>query len=388
MREIYYIWRREYHRVFHNIEVPIFFFLLVIAYPVLYALVYNPETVRDVPVAVVDDDRSQVSRELVRRFDASPEAQVIAYCANIEEARRLMMETACYGILHIPHDFDATLVRGNQATVVFYADMSLLINYKGFLMALTDVTMDMGSELRTASLPIGISQSLMAIAGNPIPYSSITMYNPEGGFASFLIPAVLVLVLQQSLILGLGTLAGGIQEDKKKLAYKEDSLFNPLHLLIGKALCYTSLYIFNIVYLFHFIPWLFHYPQMGNQWEIYTFSLPLTLSSIFFGMTLSAWVKEQENSFLLFVFTSVIFIFLSGIAWPRYAMPIAWQWLGVLIPSTWGVEGFVQMNTAGASLSQVAKPYTILWLLAALYAVTAYAVIKNRNRKSKETFSN
>ena len=94
-------------------------------------------------------------------------------------------------------------------------------------------------------------------------------------------------------------------------------------------------------------------------------------------MTLSGLVREREASWLLVAFTSVIVISLAGIVWPRYAMPAAWQWLGALIPSTWGVEGFVQMNTTGASLQQMTRPYVALWILTAIYSVTAYATYRH-----------
>ena len=146
--DIYYIWRKEYKMVFSDAGVLVFFFLLTLAYPLLYAAIYNPEVVRDVPIVVVDDNRSALSRQLVRNLDASPNVKVISYCANIAEARQMMMKTECYGILHIPQDFNTDIVRGTQGVVEFYSDMSLLINYKNFLMALTDVTMDLGGELR------------------------------------------------------------------------------------------------------------------------------------------------------------------------------------------------------------------------------------------------
>lgn len=385
--DISYIWRKEYKMVFGDTGVLVFFFLLTLAYPLLYAAIYNPEVVRDVPMVVVDDSRCALSRHLVRALDASPNVQVISYCANMAEARQMMMKGTCYGILYIPQEFDKSIVRGQQGVVEFYSDMSLLIYYKNFLMALTDVTMELGKEIRAKSLPISVSQSLTDIASNPIPYGSVAMYNPESGFASFLIPAVIVLVLQQSIILGLGMLAGGIREENTLHLYydgREHVHNSVVHLIVGKALCYGSLYIFNIVYLFHFIPWLFGYPRLGNPWEIYIFTIPLLFSSIFLGMTLSGLVREREASFLLFVFTSVVFIFLSGIVWPRYAMPVAWRWLGSLIPSTWGVEGFVQMNTTGASLRQVARPYVALWILTAVYFITAYATYRHWISRDKE----
>lgn len=100
-------------------------------------------------------------------------------------------------------------------------------------------------------------------------------------------------------------------------------------------------------------------------------------------MTLSIFVRERESSFLLFVFTSVIFLFISGITWPRYAMPEYWKWLGALIPSTWGIEGFVRMNTAGAGIYDVRHAYTMLWILTGVYFVTTCLFIGIRFGKIK-----
>ena len=146
--------------------------------------------------------------------------------------------------------------------------------------------------------------------------------------------------------------------------------------LIGRTFCYLSLYILNIVYLLHFVPWLFGYPQMGSIVNVLLFALPMVLSSIFMATTLSLWVREREHVYLMFVFTSVIFIFLSGIAWPRYAMPTVWRYLSYIIPSTWGVEGFVQINTMGASLEQVSHSYCCLWRLVMFYAITAVLAMR------------
>lgn len=113
-----------------------------------------------------------------------------------------MYRKECYGILLIPEDFSKKLVRGEQSPVMFYSDMSIMLNYKGFLMAITDVTMDLGAKLQVETLG-GATPEQISMATSPVPYSSITMYNPESGFGSFLIPAILVLILQQSLVLGI-----------------------------------------------------------------------------------------------------------------------------------------------------------------------------------------
>ena len=96
------IWRQEYISVFKDMGAMLFFFVLPFAYPLLYAFIYNPEVVRDVPLAVVDNSRTVLSRELCRRVDASPNTKIISYCANLDEAKDLMYSRVCHGIMEIP----------------------------------------------------------------------------------------------------------------------------------------------------------------------------------------------------------------------------------------------------------------------------------------------
>ena len=149
LSDICRIWRDEYHKVFKDLGALVFFFALPLAYPIVYALVYNTEVVREVPMVVVDNSRSEISRQLVREMDASPNAHVVSYCADMEEAKQMMHEKNCYGVLFIPEDFSKNIARKERAVVSFYCDMSIMLNYKGFLMALTDVTMNIGGEIQT-----------------------------------------------------------------------------------------------------------------------------------------------------------------------------------------------------------------------------------------------
>ncbi len=385
IEDIFHIWRKEYNAVFRVVGVMLFFFALPLVYPIVYAAIYNPEVVREVPIVVVDDSRTPLSRELMRQMDATPSTWVVGYCANMDEAKHRMYEKDCYGILFIPEDFSRNLGRGEQSPVSFFSDMSILLNYKGFLTALTDVTLNMGSQLQTRALGEATEEQI-DIASHPIPYASINLYNPTSGLAPFLLPAILVLILQQSLILGIGMIAGGLYERRQFHLYysnREHMRNNVLHLVAGKSLCYFSLYIICVAYILHFIPWLFKYPQIGNQVEIYAFAVPFLLASIFFGMTLSVFVRERESSFVLFVFTSIIFLFISGLTWPRYAMPDFWKLLGGIIPSTWGIEGFIRMNTTGAGIYDVSHAYKMLWLLTAFYFMTTCWVYRYQIKKDK-----
>ena len=165
--DIYRVWRHEFHNVFRDPGVMIFFLLLPVMYPIIYTLIYNPELVREVPVVVVDFDRSPESREYVRSLDASEYVKIIGYAADKIEARRALWEKKCYGVLEIPRDFAESLNRGESAQVDMYADMSLLVQYKGLLTAISDVTAAMGGHLKTSNAPD--LMGAMMHSGNPHP---------------------------------------------------------------------------------------------------------------------------------------------------------------------------------------------------------------------------
>lgn len=369
---LFRVWRREFYLVTHDTGVMLFFVALPLFYPVAYTLIYNPELVEEVPFCVVDDSRSPQSRELVRMADATQSMRLIGYASDMSEARRWLNEKACYGILVIPSDYSVKIETHRQAVVTFYYEMSLLMRYRSFVGALTDIQMVVGDEER---------QRLAAEAGDAAAGLDVTAIDSQAfflgdvtqGFASFVIPGILILIIQQSMILGI-TMLGGTSCDRQRLNGGIDPLAieaTAVATVIGKVLCYILIYAPLTLYMLHYVPLIFGLPHSGVATDYLLFIVPLLLSSAFMGMVMQAFVSERESSLLVVVFTSLIFLFLSGLTWPRYAMDFPWRQLGDIIPATWGVEGFVNINSNGATLSQVQIPYTMLWRLTAIYFLLA-----------------
>ena len=138
----------------------------------------------------------------------------------------------------------------------------------------------------------------------------------------------------------------------------------------GKALCYTIFYIAPTIFVLHFIPEIFNLPHVGSPTQYLLLALPFLLASSFFGISIGSIARDGESAFMLVVVTSVMFLFLSGLTWPRFAMPEAWQIVGDFVPATWAVEAFIQINSNNASLWDVALNYHWLWGLTAAYSVT------------------
>lgn len=367
----------EFKRIIHDPAVLLFFIVLPLAYPIVYTLIYNPEVVRDIPIVVVDNSRSEDSRKLVQKADASPTIEVYAYAANMSDARQLMAEGKVFGIMEIPNDYAKCIKSGERADVNFYSDMSLMLRYRAFVGALTDLQLNIISDITAEKIRSTGTASIIG-SGMPIESHSNFLGDTEQGFASFVIPGIVVLILHQSLILGICLLGGTARERKRKGLLPVDKYERAYSMsaLWGKTLSYLVFYIPISIYILHFIPEIFKLPHIGNPVTSITFILPMLLSAAFMGHTLVIFMRERESAFIVIVFTSVIFLFLSGLTWPRFAMSTLWTWVGNCIPAVWGVEGFIRINSNAATLADTSYAWYALWILTIIYMFIARWIAK------------
>lgn len=361
----------ELKKTVSDTGVLVFFLVVPLLYPLLYAYLYGQEVVHEVPVVAVDDCRSALSREFLRKSDATPDLKIISYCSDMEEARDLMHRHKAYGLIQIPSEFQKTIEDGHQATVNLYCDMSGLLYYKALLSGCTMVSLDMNKDIQIQRLA-GLSDRELEVQTMPIENEYVTMFNPANGFQGFLIPAVLILVLQQTMVLGVSMIAGTEYEKRRKGKLVLGGEYtNPIVVLGGKAMAYLLIYALVSAYVLCIVPELFHMPQLWHGTTLFAFMVPFLLSCVFFSMTLSFFVKDRESCFLLFVFVSVPLIFMSGISWPTSNMPAVWRYLAQIFPSTHAVNGFCRINTSGAIIGDVLPEFRKLWILSGVYFMTA-----------------
>jgi len=315
--------RAEYHDIFTDIGVMIMFFLLPTAYPMVYTLIYNTELLTDMPIVVVDQSASPESNRLIRMVDATQEIAVSNFAPDIIQARRLMAEGDCCAILFIPSDYASRQAVGDQSIALFYADTSRLLRYRDFTSALTDVNI------------------ALIDADAPIENIAFVLGDPNEGFASFIIPGILVIILQQSMILGVAMLSGRRRE--KHLQYM--SWCYPLPQIAVYLSLYIPLSLFGLI----IIPRIFALPAMATLFDTLIIIVPMLIASSLLGMIVGEGMREAESVFLFVVFTSPIVLFLSGLTWPRYAMSPLWYAISSLFPSTWAVNDFVRLNSLGAT---------------------------------------
>jgi ABC-2 type transport system permease protein len=378
-----YVWRDEMRQVFRDEGVLIFFIVVPLVYPLLYSWIYNNEVVHEVPVVVVDDCHSQMSRQFIRRCDASPDIKIACYASDMDEARLLMSRQVVRAIYWIPSDFQHRLNRLEQTAVAVYCDMSLMLTYKAAYQTAVMVSQEMNSEIQV-KLSGHYTHREEQIQAKPLDYDSQPLFNPAGGYGSFILPGVLILILQQTLVLGIGLSAGTTRESNRfqDLVPIQKHYHGTFRIVLGKSLCYLMVYAVMATWLTVVVPRLFHFPCLAHWQDLLLLMVPYLLACIFFGITVSCIVRYRENVMLLMVFVSVPLLFLSGVSWPQSSIPGFWQGVSWLFPSTFGIRAYVRMNTMGATLGDVLTEYRLLWLQALAYFGVAYMVYRFQIRQS------
>ena len=379
VRDACHIWYDELRLVLKDEGVLIFFIIVPLIYPLLYSWIYNNETVREVPVVVVDDSHSAMSRQFIRMCDASPDVQIKYYASDIDEAQMLVGRQIVKAIYRIPADFESNLMRMQQSVVSVYCDMSLMLTYKAAYQTALAVSQTMNKEIQI-QLAGHYTKREEQIQAAPLQCDDVALYNPGGGYGSAILPAVLMLILQQTLVLGIGMAAGTARETNRfsDLVPIQSHYHGTFRIVLGKAMAYFMIYAVMGTWLTVVVPRIFNFPHLAQWYNLLMLMLPYTLACIFFGITVSCLVRYRENVMLLMVFVSIPLLFLSGASWPQSAIPGFWQGISWLFPSTFGVRAYVRLNSMGGSIGDVLTEYQILWLHVLIYFVIACLVYRRQ----------
>ena len=386
MKTLFRVWANEYRVVFSDVGVLLIFFGAILVYPFFYPLPYTHEVLKDVPVAVVDMNHSQMSRRLTRMMDTNELVRVAQRQSTFEQAKASLLEGDINGIIYIPDDFEKRILRGEQASVTLYSDASYFLIYKQVLSGiyLCVQTFSAGIEIKRMTAE-GAMPEQAESARAPLSLVSYPLFNAAGGYGTYVVPAVFVLILQQTLLIGVGMLAGTRRE--RGITREMDPAKSILSSVLGKALCYFSIYAVHSVYLFGILFRFYHFPQRGSPADLALFMVPYLFASIFLAQAISGLFRNREISIVVLLFTSIPALFLSGFSWPRSAIPAWLNDLAMLLPSTAGIDGFLRINQMGATLKDVGSAWAVLLGLAAAYFILALVSTYGRYRPAKSSAS-
>lgn len=388
------IWIREFQLLFSDVGVMIVIFAVPLIYPLLYSLIYSPEVVRELPIAVVDLSHTPESRKFTRNLNATPDLWVKYNSTSIAEAIEMFKKREIRGIVQIPESYSSDIVQQRQTTISAYADMEFFLYYKALMTGTSFVTLETGTNIQVKNLMnAGLAERQTLVTAEPFKMVDNAMANQAGGFASYGIPAALILIIQQTLVLAIGIMAGTARERHPfgTLIALDRKRMGVLRMVAGKSAAYFSIYSMLCVYMLGMIPQWFGYAHLASLPALIALITPFLLSSIFMGMALSVVFKNRESAMMLYLFTSIPLLFLSGIIWPLSNFDSVWILVRELFPSSNAMFGFIKMNSLGASIFETRKEILALWIQAGVYflvACVAYGFqIKHSQRKREELSS-
>lgn len=363
--QIFKSFTEEIRRVFRDPGVMVIFIVATLAYPLLYKAIYWNEQITDVPVAVVDLSNSPQSRAFLHAWNASPDIRLTHTCSSMMEAEQLLRDQKVHGIIYFPRDYEQQLADPlGKAHISLYCDMSSFLYMKAIYLSCNQVMLESMRNIQIDRYEqMGVDKEYAWTLVQDAPYSETALFTPTGGYGSFLIPAVLVLILHQTLFFGICMLGGTAREEN----VDKYNIFS----LMGRAAAYFVIYYALAAISLGLLPRLFDIPHIGSVGDIFLFMVPYILAVVFFSICVSVFIRNRESGLVLLISTSLIFLFMAGISWPKEMIPDAWRYLSYFIPYTWGANGFIHINSMGASLWTTRTEYFALWGLTVGYALLA-----------------
>lgn len=370
----------ELKRIFTDPGAILILVLAAILYSAVYSLPYSTEVIKDVPIGVCDNDNTKTSRDFIQKIDSNPYVQIVSKPINLEEAKRQLNKQEIYAYVEIPSDFAKDIKQGEKTSVSVYTDSGYLIVYRQIMTNLNLVTgtVSKGIEIKNIVKETGNFDKAID-AAMPVNISETPLFNSAGGYESYIFPSVLILILQQTMLVGIGLLCG---TDREKGLFKGISEKEIPFMVLARSSAYVTIYLFHSGLYFLVIPKICGYPLYMNIPLLILLIIPYLYSTAFLGQTLTFFFEKRESSLISLVVLSLPLAFLPGIIWPKEAIPELIRWLSMLLPSTSGVDAIVKVNQMGAGLKEIGLPLSVLILLMVSYFFTAKMVFKKlRNEK-------
>ena len=353
-------------------------FIVLIGAPLVYGVYYPQpylnQILRKLPIAVVDADQSELSRRIVETLDASGSVSVAARVGTLAEARATMDSGDTFAAVGIATGTERDVLKGITAHVPVYADATYLFLFRSLSSGITVAIDTLSSELAAVGgRTEGSLFKARLASASPADILLQPIFNPVGGFGSYVVPAAFVLILQQTLLVGAAVLAniGRVQRGG-----------GPFASVLGGGIAHLTISLPAVALYFIVLPRFYGFSALGDPLQLLALASVFVLATSFMAQTVGVWFKRTETPSLIFLCTALPQFFLTGFAWPREAIPQAALVAGQVFPADFAINGIVRIDQLGANLAEVAQHWYGLWVLAAVYfalaVMSAYAVKRKR----------
>jgi ABC-2 type transport system permease protein len=314
---------------------------------------------------------------MVETLDASGALSVSVRARTLAEAHTAIDRGEAFAAVDIPAGSERDVLKGITAHIPVYADATYLFIFRSTASGVAAALGALTSELVSRG---GRSEGSLVKAklasSSPADVLLQPIFNPVGGYASYVVPAAFVLILQQTLLIGAAMLTGSA------LAGAGGAFAG----VLGRGVAHLTIYLPVVTVYLMVLPRIYGFSTLGHLPQIFALATIFLLATSFMGQAIGAWFTRPENATILLLATSLPQFFMAGFAWPREAIPEMALAFGRIFPADSAIDGLVRINQLGAGIWEVAHDWLGLWLLAMVYfalAVISAFVVKRGQRHAE-----
>ncbi|MDD3237511.1 MAG: ABC transporter permease [Candidatus Gastranaerophilales bacterium] len=369
------IWKTELIAVLTDPATVLIMIIALFMYSMFYSIPYSHEVAKNIPISAVDNDNSVLSRKLIKDINSTDSVDIVSQPVNKNEAQVEFYKGKTLGFIVIPKDFEKHLLEGKKTQLSLYADSGYLVMYKQVAGGVMSTAMTLSSGIEVNKLRMaGVTKKQALGVVRPFISVDMPLFNPSGGYETYIFPVVLVLIMQQTLLVGVGVL-GGTKRERKGAFCKVAS--EPWQIVLGNSLAYVTLYLSHSIFFFIVIPLLFSFRAPENIPLLALCVFPFLFAVSFLAQALTIFFNEREDGLMFVVVLSLPMVFVPGFVWPKEAIPTWLNFVADFVPATRGIDAIVRINQFGASFAQVKWDFVILIALCFLYFLLACLAIKH-----------
>lgn len=336
--------------------------LLLVVAGVLYAFYYPTpyvkQTVTKIPVAVVDLDHTVMSRELTQMAASTQQVEVRYIYSEIREAEMALASEDIYGFMVIPRDMEKNLRNGESANVNVFTHGAYVMLHGNIGTAFTTCALTVGATTKVKRIALGkkVPAAKAMAMRDPVPLSIQTLYNNTGSYSNYVVPSVLVVILQQTLVIGICILGGARAHRRFRRKHRESPVENETlpYRYFGRSLAYFLHYCTFILFYHCVVYNVFDFPRRGEVLPMVAFAIVFLFAVINFGMVISQVFLRRETAMQIFLYASIPILFLTNFSWPTALMPAWMRGFSCLLPSTFAVPAWLSIEQRGADIFDAA----------------------------------
>ena len=372
MKAVINILKREIRNVSKDASLFLILLLAPILYAFMYGSIYLNKGEEKVKLALVDDDATAISRTLTSELNSTSIIDIIP-ASDLKDAQEKMYNGEVQGYFYIQKDLEKLLLSQKQANVNVVLNASRFLPSSDLLSTVTKVCLTVGAGVRkTYFNKQGMSDEEAMTMTNPINLDYRPLYNPDMTYGSFLLPGLLAIILQQTLLIGVAASLASEREEKKLKSLYNLSGHNISKIIFGKSLLYF--FVFMIFGLFFTVVnfSVFGVEVRGSYWALALVTAIFIATVIVFGMLIGSFFRTKLLTFQVMVFSSYPIFLITGYSMPYIALPGFIQFCSDMLPTSPFLKAYISVVQEGGSLSDNLPAIIhllLLWLLFSLLLI-------------------